>query len=338
MHKKVVYAVSSSGRDLYSVMTRVSAASIRISNPDVAIYVACDGQSVTAMRKSRDPLLDEVDDLVVCDTPAGDSGFRNRFVKTHLRRLVSGPFLFLDSDTFVRDDISEIFAVDADIACAPNHSKDLIEQQIWSGDNRVASEMGWRIRKDVYVNGGVIFYNETPSSARFADDWHQKWLKSYAIAKSPLDQPALNAAIFDTAPRLEILPHRFNAQFKMTPRVALDAALLHFYVSASIDDAPVTEVERLVDRLLKGDRLRHADVESIRWRSHPWRRDGWVDDIAARWVLKKGHFGSEARLWFQGHRVRSLAPRICLQCDRASGLARRVASRICRSLNIRSAL
>src|SRR5262245_33219501 len=126
--RMAVYAVASSGCDLYSVMVRISAASIRVTNPDVAIIVACDGQSSTAMQNSRDPLLDEVDDLIVCDTPAGDSAFRSRFVKTQLRRLVGGSFLFLDNDTFVRDDISEIFSLGGDIACAPNHSRDCIEQ------------------------------------------------------------------------------------------------------------------------------------------------------------------------------------------------------------------
>src|SRR5262249_10273878 len=152
-------------------------------------------------------------------------------VKTQLRGLVDGPFVFLDSDTFVRDDISQIFSLDTDIACAPNHSRDSIEEQMWSTNNEILTAMGWRTREDVFLNSGVIFYNATPGAARFADDWHDKWLKSYRMAKNYLDQPALNAAIFEIAPRLEILPHRFNAQFKVTPRVAMDAALLHFYSS-----------------------------------------------------------------------------------------------------------
>jgi hypothetical protein len=288
-------------------MARVSVASIRATNPHIAIIVACDGESYTAMKHSRDPLLEEVDDLIVCNTPAGDSLFRSRFVKTQLRRLVDGPFLFLDNDTFVRDDISEIFSLDADIACAPNNSKDSIEQQRWCGDDAILSRMGWRIRQDVYVNGGVIFYNNTPDAARIGDDWHQKWLRSYAIAKSYKDQPALNAAIFDIAPRLQILPHRFNAQFKVLPSTVSSAVLWHFY--ATREDEPLTEVELLVGKLLKGAELRRSHIESIVRRSHPWRRDSWVDDFVARRVIKKGVFDQRDQLWFQGHRMRSVAGR-----------------------------
>jgi Nucleotide-diphospho-sugar transferase len=314
--RKGVYAVTSSGRDFYSAMTRVSAASIRVSNPGVAIIAACDNQSVAAMRHSRDPLLGEIDELIVCDTPVGNNGFRNRFVKTQLRRLVDGPFLFLDSDTLVRENISEIFSLDTDIACAPNHSKDSLEQQIWSRDEEILSVMGWSTRKDAYVNGGVMFYNNSPGAVRFADDWHQKWLRSHETAKTFRDQAALNAAIFDTAPRLGVLPHRFNAQFKVTPSVASNAVLFHFYAS-NIDDEPITEFESLVGRLLNGAELRHSHIESMLKHNHPWRRASWVDDVAARRVLKRGYVSSEDRLWFQGHRARSLARRIAKHVRRS---------------------
>jgi hypothetical protein len=223
----------------------------------------------------------------------------------------------LDSDTFVRDDISEIFSVDADIACAPNHSKDYIGQQIWFGDTAILSLMGWSHRRDVYVNGGVIFYNSTLGATLFADNWHQKWLKWYAAAKSyrHRDQAALNAAIFDTAPRLEILPHRFNAQFKFTPSTVSNAVLLHFY-AAWTGDETVTEVERLVGKLLKGAVLRQSHIETILRHKHPWRRDFWLDDLAAQRVIKKGFFDQEDSLWFQGRRMTSLGRRVLRRISR----------------------
>jgi hypothetical protein len=304
-----VYALTSGGTDLYSATTRVSAASMRATNPDVSIIVVCDRQSYVTMTRSRERLLDEVDDLVVCNTPAGDSGFRSRFVKTQVQHLIDGPFLYLDNDTFVRDDISELFALGGDIACAPNHSRDSIEQQIWSGDEAILLRMGWRRRQDVYVNSGVIFFNCTRGAARVGENWHQMWLRSYAITGNHQDQPALNAAIFDSAPQLEVLPHRFNAQFKMTPSSVSGAALLHFYSSLA-DDEPVTEVERLALDLLKGADLRRSAIASILRRSHPWRRSTWIDDLAGRRLIKKGSFDCGDQLWFQGHRLRSLIMRI----------------------------
>jgi hypothetical protein len=173
----------------------------------------------------------------------------------------------------------------------------------------------WRIRRDVYVNGGVIFYDDTLGATRFSDDWHQKWLKSYALTKHHRDQAALNAAIFDVAPRLEIFPHRFNAQFEVAPSSASNAAILHFYAS-NIDDDPVTEVGRLVNELLKGAELQRSRIEAIVRHNHPWRRDSWIDDLAARRMLRKGKFSAADRLWFQGRRARSLTRRFARRLRR----------------------
>ena len=302
---KVVYALTSSGRDFFSAMTRISATAVRITNPKATIVLACDDQSVAAMRHSRDPLLDEVDELITCCTPAGDCVFRNRFVKTQLRCLFDGAFLFLDSDTLVRDDISKVFFLDADIACARNESGDVVERQLRARDKSILSTMRWSHRQDVFVNGGVIFCNDTLGAAGFFYDWHRKWLSSCRFTKHFCDQPALNAAIFATKPRLEILPHRFNAQFKVTPATASNATIWHFY-SSFRDDEPITGFEHLVVSLIKGTELRRSHVESILQHEHPWRRRSWVDDLAARHVVKRGAIHPGDHLWFQGHRARSV--------------------------------
>ena len=39
-------------------------------------------------------------------------------MKTRLREIIEGPFLFLDSDTLIRGDLSPIFFLDTDIAGA----------------------------------------------------------------------------------------------------------------------------------------------------------------------------------------------------------------------------
>ena len=144
----------------------------------------------------RDPLLDAIDEFVSCDTPEGDPGYRNRHVKTRLRQIIEGPFLYLDSDTFIRGDLSPIFSLDTDIAAACNHSQNELVDQVWEQDAETLASMNWRVGKKPYINGGVLFYNETPSAHRFASRWHQKWLASVEHCARHRDQPALNAATF----------------------------------------------------------------------------------------------------------------------------------------------
>lgn len=162
---RIVFALTSEGKDYFSAMTRIAVESIRITNPTVLATLACDSDTATNLEKNKDPLLKEVDDILVIETPAGVPGFRNRWVKTSLRRYVTGPFLFLDSDILVRGDLSPVFAVPADLAAAANHSLERLEDQIWSEDRDFLNKMSWQTSDQVYVNGGVIFYNDTPRRA-----------------------------------------------------------------------------------------------------------------------------------------------------------------------------
>ncbi|GAG50517.1 unnamed protein product, partial [marine sediment metagenome] len=85
--------------------------------------------------------------------------------------------------------------------------------------------MGWRAGPSVYINGGVLFYNDTANARRFASVWHDKLIQCWGQRQGHLDQPALNAAVFETQPKIEILPHRFNAQINAEASVAKDATL-----------------------------------------------------------------------------------------------------------------
>ena len=259
----VVYALTTDGVDLFSTSTRVSAASVRVSNRKVRLTVVCDRASATAMEALGDPLPNEVDQLVVCEAPDGSGTFRNRFIKTKLRSLLEGPLLYLDGDTFVQGDLSNLFALNVDVAGAPNNSKDTFEEQMFPKDYNTLKRLGWQVRSDVFVNGGVIFLNDTSGARRFGNLWHTKYLESIEATGAFRDQPALNAALAETS-SFAILPHRYNAQFRFRPDSAADAVVLHFFSSAQqyYHFAP-TRYDDLTSCLLRGEPLRLRDIESL---------------------------------------------------------------------------
>ena len=159
---QIVYVVTSAGQDLYSAMTRVSVASLRLTNPSVKVVVVCDTETDRALRAGKDPLLDEVDEWSAFETPPAPPVFRNRFLKTSLRQRIEGSYLFLDSDTIVRDDLAAIFAMPGDMAAAPNHSKEEKAGQIWEGDRRIMDK-NWFWARYTYFNGGVVCARHTKS-------------------------------------------------------------------------------------------------------------------------------------------------------------------------------
>ena len=276
------------------------------------------------MKRSCDPLVNEVDDLVICDTPEGDAGYRNRYVKTRLREIVEGPFLYIDGDTLVRGDLSSVFHLDCDIAGAPNNSSNEFSRQAWEfgidgpevikpGAESVKL-MGWQVGERAYINGGVLFFNATPGSYRVSTLWHDKWLDLVSKFGRYQDQLALNSALFEVQPRLSILPHKFNAQVKSAPEVARDAIIWHYYTSYKTSivqhngkrvstSVALTSFDALVERVRSGERLLSDDVVEIMQHPHPWRRNSWLDDLMARGIARNGHLDHPAyNAWFQGHR------------------------------------
>lgn len=280
----IAYALTSGGKDFYSAMTRVSIASVRSTNPDFRISLVCDALSEEALRSGRDPLLDETDDVIVYETPPGDAIFRSRFLKTRLRTIVDGPFLFLDSDALVRGSLAEIFGTRADIAGAPNRSKDDIGEQIWSLEQEQIAAMSWPILPHAYFNSGVIFFHDSEAAHRFGEEWHKKWLHSCERGVSYRDQPAFNAALAAVRPRLHVLPHRFNAQFRTEPGVAAEAVVWHYYASAGAE--PTTIFELMVQDLLRGAALDRGRVEDMVRSSHPWRQDPLYRVVQAKGLAR----------------------------------------------------
>ena len=230
---KVVYCLTSSGGDLYEAMTRVSLATLRLTNPTARIEIACDLQTHQALHATDSPLLHEADSVHGFATPDGSPTFRNRFVKTQLRLLLSGPFLFLDSDTVVRKPLTTLLNLQADIAAAPNHSADTLAEQIWSEDLANLDTMGWQVREP-YVNGGMIWYADTPSAHRFAEAWHRNWLLNVERTGRYRDQPALNFSLFETNADVAVLEHSWNAQIYKRSDLADEALIWHIYSSSGL--------------------------------------------------------------------------------------------------------
>lgn len=271
---RVVFALTSNGNDSYAAMTRLAVCSVRLSNPDVAITVACDVRSSNALAAASHPLIGEVDHWLPIETPEGSEGYRSRFVKTILPSLIERPFLFLDSDVFVRDRLNELFELDCDVAAAPNHSRDLYPEQIWDQDRQTLERMGWSALSNVYLNSGVILYKDTDGAGEFASAWHQNWLASVGYESYYRDQPAFNAALYSTAARLQVLPHRFNAQIATSPEIGPDAVIWHYYSSGGRNS--LAQFDSLINDILDTGQIKAISVRRLQEARHPWISDGLI--------------------------------------------------------------
>jgi hypothetical protein len=295
----VVYVLTSSGKDIYADMNLISLRSLRYSNPNAKITLVCDINTVQSLETCKHPILQEANQTISVKTLDQPASFRNRFIKTSLREHLSGDFLYLDADTVIRGDLTPIFNLKTSFAAAPNHSGSGDPAEMPFDEKENFDLLGWALPTQYYVNGGVLFFADTPDSYRFCQLWHQKWLASVEKRGSFRDQPSLNSAIADSGVSFSWLPHRFNAQVDVRPIYAKDATVWHLY-SSNGKIAMKTVFDQYIYRLQKGKNVTFSQIQSLCEQQHPWQANNLVDWWCIKGLLSYEGFlevDSLKRLW-----------------------------------------
>jgi hypothetical protein len=312
MSKQVCFVLTSDGRDVYADMTTISAQFARRTNSNISIVVLCDEESARCLKQERNPLISHIDKLVAVATPAERPEFRNRFVKTQMRRYLTGPFLYLDADTLVRKPLDEIFLCNSALAAVSNYNGPANPCEITAVERAVFHQMGWPIPNNYYINGGVLYFGDKSESYNFCETWHAKWRMASKLTGTHRDQPSLNSALNEYAADFLLLDQRYNAQVNISPRSASGAAIWHIYHSDP-EPYPRSVLETCLLAVPKTGIVPDSLIDSICQRNHPWRIENFIDLIAVRAILRRqcrlpGH--SFYRLWLAREygRLLNLAP------------------------------
>lgn len=297
----IVFALSSTGEDVYAAMARLAVNAVRLSNPDLRIVLLCDHVTAGSAAFANGPLPREVDEVVVDQTPESTSLLRSRHLKTRMRQLVNGPFLFLDIDVLVRGDLSEVFKLDCDVAAAVNHSTDDPSRQMWEKHQQVFDMMRWARDEQHYLNSGVVFFNDTPAALKAGASWTTAWYESMRRTGKHYDQPAFNAALTSSGAHVAVLPHTYNAQIASEPSSARDARVWHYYSSGGTDEVFQFHVE--AQRLMRTGSFDRRRLERTVAAKHPWARTNITDDIVAQNAIRNGGLSAWHRQWFLRSRI-----------------------------------
>jgi len=276
---KIAYVLTSNCKDSYADMNLISVWSLRKTNPTAKILLVCDTETVQAIKTSQHQIKQEIDEIISVDVPANSASFRNRYIKTNLRHYVNGPFLYLDGDTLIRDDLSPIFNTQASLAGVPNHSGTGLPSEIPPSELKIYEKLGWSLPSNYYVNGGVLFFADHPEVYEFCSLWHERWKECSSTIGKHLDQPSLNRAIDDSKINFAWLEHRFNAQVHARPHTAWNAAIWHIYLSE-----PHASLKNVLAQALaqyrQGTPITSGKVAKLCQRPHPWLINNPLDSFA----------------------------------------------------------
>ena len=195
MKTKIVYIVVSDETDIFLELALLSVFSLRKYNPDALVELVVDKDTEKTIYGKRSEIKKFVNYVVAVDVPETyNKGQKSRWLKTNLRNIINGDFIYIDTDTIITDSLEEIDKFDCEIGAVKdqhtniglNEDKDTIIQ--WSKQD------GWNYFDDlVYFNGGVMYVKDCDFTHAFFREWNKRWQNSSIKYSRLFDQSALAA-------------------------------------------------------------------------------------------------------------------------------------------------
>ncbi len=190
---KLVYVIVGVSKSEYLNMLRISLASARRYMPAIEIEIVTDEETGKALSVGDIPQKYNARIVAVPIEGEYTTVERSRVLKTNLRELVSGDFLYLDTDTIICEDFSDYVPQGSVNLVADAHC--LLAEQEEQGEpiRRAARQRGLNLDAcERYYNGGVVIAKDDAVAHEFFRKWHETW-KRTKQPKMHHDQYSLNA-------------------------------------------------------------------------------------------------------------------------------------------------
>ena len=284
MKTKIVYLVVSSDDDIYLEQAWASIFSLRHFNKDVDVAVVCDDRTAKRINEQSPEEFRKIAGEIV-SVPFEESVSnreRSRWLKTNLRNLVSGDFLFLDTDTIITDSLQEIDSFNFDLGMVYAWHCKMIDRPNRSAVLKRINTLFDIVPKAEtdYFNSGVIFCRDTERNHRFFDKWHEYWLSAKDKPKGIQDQQSLMVTV-DELGGVSEMPGEYNCQPVYSMKYIATAKVVHFF--------------------------------NLKWANHEWS-PFCSDDLYLN-IKNKGNIDTETKRLILNCRLTFLAPTMCIFGD-----------------------
>jgi hypothetical protein len=263
---QICYVLSTNGEPHYGDLLAVSAQAVRRLYPNAKITILTDDQSwgpVASLGRELGAFVRSA------GAYPGDARVRSRFVKTRVRGVVDGDFLYLDADTLPVAPFSELLACEAPLCAAINRTR----MEPFGGfpveQGPYFERLGWTHPTACYLNTGVVFWRECKAARELGQLWHQNWRDFFEAVDNPLDQAAFNFSIATLGIAPKIVDDRFNFRPGLSPELTTGACIYHFYAHGD-EMLEGTILDALLNGYRAGGRIDFSLIDGAVRRGHPW--------------------------------------------------------------------
>ena len=216
---KYLYCLVSSPKDVFYEQAYISIISLKIHMPDAYIILFTDNETIISIKKRKADIRNIVDEIIFEYFDNKISNLkRSRILKTLMRNKVDGDFLYIDSDTIITDDLSDIQNSDIEIGAVLEDHTYLSQYALYKPTRLKFIKKMFKVRNfnygydfKIYFNGGVFFCKDCKAGYDFFNEWHRLWLQCFEL-KLLNDQASLNQANFNVGNTIKELDGIWNCQ------------------------------------------------------------------------------------------------------------------------------
>lgn len=246
---KFVYALTSKPGDYFTEQTYVSMYSLKKHNPDAHITLVTDKDTPATLTGNRGRLNELVDEFIAVEIPAELTPVqKNRFLKTSLRMIVKGDFLYLDNDTVILADLSPLEKLECEFGAVKDQHKllDPKHHQQLKMYLKTTKKKFWNYY--YYFNGGVLFVRDTENTRQLFSDWHHLWNEERVKYGINIDQPSFSQSNIKNGCMIQEIDDVYNCMVtqKCAVPFLFDAKIVHYFSnSPSASLFPLTQADVL---------------------------------------------------------------------------------------------
>lgn len=255
-----VYVLVSGSDDLYYEQALMSVTTLRMHMPHANVIVLVDDKTEQSFQDPNRQALQALASIVPIpfnpDVPKVD---RSRLIKTSIPSYVQDSFLYIDCDTIVCDDLSDIEdfpAKTAGVLDGHVHLADHVHRDMFLARDKKLGFHGTKAL-DGNINGGIILAKEGKESQELFRAWNDRWKYAAYQKHDKHDQPPLNEANYLTGMQMALLPGEWNCQPAHGGLAFLGKAKIIHYYSSEMQGKYYAPYYQLADRKLQ-ERIKQA--------------------------------------------------------------------------------
>ena len=229
MKTKIVYVLASSPSDYFYEQCLISAKSAKEYNHSARIILICDNrtkETLCGIRSEIGTLFSEIITVKFDDSVSNLE--RSRRMKVNLRSYVQGDFLYIDCDTLVVQDLSDIDKCEYSLAAVlDGHCglKSHVMRSFFYKQNLAFNPQ--IVNEEYYFSGGVIFSKDDAISHTFYKRWANNYERACSLGIN-IDEPALCLANQEMEHVIAELDGVWNCQVRFGALYLSSAKILHF--------------------------------------------------------------------------------------------------------------